>query len=143
VTSKAPVAVHASCVALNGKAILIQGPSGSGKSGLALQLMALGATLVADDQTLLDRVNDTLIASCPPSLTGLIEARGIGILRAPTIAKAEVCLVVDLGETTAVRLPDERHRDILGVPIDLVSRVEADHFASALLCLLSNGRHVG
>jgi len=80
--------LHASCVALQDKGLLILGPSGSGKSALALQLMALGAVLVADDYTDLVRCDDRVIARCPAALRGLIEARGIGILRADTVAQA-------------------------------------------------------
>jgi HPr kinase/phosphorylase len=132
---------HASCVAINGRALLIKGPSGSGKSGLALQLMGFGARLVADDQTLLQRDGDRIVASCPTSLFGLIEARGMGILRTESAVDAEVVLVVDLAEICTDRMPPPRHCDILGLPVDLVTKVEAGHFAPALICLLSHGRH--
>ena len=80
-----PVLLHASCVAISGRGVLIIGPSGSGKSALALQLMAFGASLVADDQTELTVQGGTLIARCPPTMSGLIEARGLGILRAQVV----------------------------------------------------------
>lgn len=68
--------IHASCVEFNGKGILISGPSGSGKSDLALRLITSGAILVADDIVNLKNGN----ASCPEKLKGLLEIRGIGIL---------------------------------------------------------------
>ncbi len=137
----APRPHHATCVAINGRGLLITGPSGSGKSALALQLLALGAKLVADDQTLLDRDGDHIIASCPEPLAGLIEARGMGILRVAALKATALAAVVDMGGATTTRLPEPRQCDILGIQIDLVCRVDAPHFASALMCLLSNGRH--
>jgi len=76
------VRLHATAVAFEGKGVLITGRSGSGKSSLALQLMAIGHTLIADDQTDVTRHADRLWASAPPSIKGMIEARGVGILHA-------------------------------------------------------------
>ena len=76
------IVVAASCVAVEGRAALILGASGRGKSTLALTLMAMGATLVSDDGVVLRRAPDGLTASAPPALAGLVEARGIGLLRA-------------------------------------------------------------
>ena len=72
--------VHASTVASEGRAVLITGPSGSGKSDLALRLLDRGFTLVSDDQTIVTRVDDRLIASAPPTIAGKLEIRGIGIV---------------------------------------------------------------
>ena len=80
--------IHASCVALGRSAVLLVGPSGSGKSALALELMALGAELVADDRTVLSLHDTGLIASCPASIRGRIDARGVGLLAADTVARA-------------------------------------------------------
>lgn len=74
--------LHATTVAIEGRGLVILGPSGAGKSTLALELMATGAVLVADDRTDLARQGDALIASVPQALAGRIEARGIGILGA-------------------------------------------------------------
>lgn len=134
------VLLHASCVASDGKALLILGPSGSGKSALALELMALGAALLADDQTEVERVEDGLIARCPSALSGLIEARGIGILRAAAIPEARVVLAVDLGQRETQRLPQSRNIPVLGWPVDLVLGQEGRHFSSALLLRLRSGR---
>ncbi|MDP2739082.1 MAG: HPr kinase/phosphatase C-terminal domain-containing protein [Pseudorhodobacter sp.] len=132
--------LHASCVAVQGKGLLILGPSGSGKSALALQLMALGAGLVADDYTDLARHGNTLIARCPAALRGLIEARGIGILRAEMVADVPVALVVDLGRIESERLPPRRQTVLLGLAFDLVLGQDGGHFPSAVLQMLRGGR---
>src|SRR5207237_6122820 len=72
--------VHASTVALDGRAVLITGPSGSGKSDLALRLLDRGFTLVSDDQTIVRKDGDRLLASAPPTIAGKLEIRGIGII---------------------------------------------------------------
>lgn len=132
--------LHASCVAVTGRGLLILGASGSGKSALALQLMALGAQLVADDRTQLRREGEALLATCPPALAGLIEARGIGILQAPAVAEARVTLAVDLDRRETERLPQSRNITVLGLPLDLVLGQEGGHFPSALLLRLTSGR---
>jgi len=132
--------LHASCVAAAGRGVLILGPSGSGKSGLALQLMALGAALVADDRTEIGLADGTVIARCPHRLSGLIEARGIGLLRAPALAEVPVRLVVDLGHPESDRLPPQRSVIPLGATLDLVLASRSDHFPAAVLCYLRHGR---
>lgn len=132
--------LHATTVACEGRAVVILGPSGSGKSGLGLQLMALGATLVADDQTILQRRETGLVASCPKAIRGRIEARGVGILAAEAIDGAEIFLAVDLGVAETERLPPLRHVEWLGVPIALVHGQQSPHFAAAILIYLSGGR---
>ncbi len=132
--------LHASCVAVNDRAVLILGPSGAGKSSLALQLMAFGAELVADDRTEITVENGMAMACSPSSLFGLIEARGIGILRTTARARAQLSLVVDLGQTETERLPPRRHVSIAGVQIDLVLGPPSDHFSAAVLCYLNGQR---
>lgn len=134
------VNLHASCVTLNGRGLLIIGPSGSGKSALALQLMAFGAKLVADDRTDVIRRDGGLIVRSPSILSGLIEARGVGILHAETVAEASLVLIVDLGREESERLPQHRSLAILGVTIDLVLGSRSNHFPAALLCYLTGGR---
>ena len=97
--------LHASCVAINGRGVLILGPSGAGKSALALQLIALGATLVADDRTDVTRHGEQVIASVPDTIGGLIEARYVGILRVEDHGPVPLGLVVDLAHTEHQRLP--------------------------------------
>jgi len=141
VAAPAPVNLHATAVALDpGHGVLILGPSGAGKSALALRLMAFGATLVADDRVDLRHEDGALIASAPAVLHGLIEARGAGILRATALASARITLAVDLSQTETERLPPMRHRDILGVPLPLVLRLQDGHLEAAILQWLRGGR---
>lgn len=133
--------LHASCVAVDRRGLLILGPSGAGKSALALRLLALGADLVADDRTDLARRGDALIASCPVPIRGLIEARGIGLLRAPPLDSAEIALVVDLGQLETDRLPPQRRITILGCELSLVLQPQNNHFPDALMLYLRHGRH--
>ncbi len=133
--------LHASCVAVDGRGLLILGPSGAGKSALAIRLIALGAVLVSDDRTRVVVVGDKLLASCAShTLRGLIEARGMGILRAPTVDNAVLALVVDLGTRETERLPPERSVTILGNPVPLVLHPQNDHFPDALMLYLRHGR---
>ena len=133
--------LHATCVAVDGRGLLILGPSGAGKSALALGLLSRGAALVSDDLTRLDVVDGTLQASCPnPDLQGLIEARGVGILRAASVPQAGIALVVDQGQTETDRLPPRRTVTILGIPVSLVLHVQNDHFPDALMLYLRHGR---
>jgi serine kinase of HPr protein (carbohydrate metabolism regulator) len=112
--------VHATTIAKDDRAVLITGPSGAGKSDLALRLLDRGFCLVSDDQTIVRRQGDNLLASAPAQIHGKLEIRGIGIVDMPTQADVPVALIVELtGEVE--RLPDEgRERTILGVPIPVV-----------------------
>lgn len=133
--------LHATCVAIDGRGLLILGPSGAGKSSLALRLTSLGAALVSDDQTRVAVVGGGLLATCPnPDLQGLIEVRGVGVLRARALPSAMVNLVVDLGQPEPDRLPPRRTVTILGVPLPLVLHPQNDHFPDALMLYLRHGR---
>jgi HPr kinase/phosphorylase len=132
--------LHSSCVAVGDRGLLIIGPSGSGKSALALRLISLGASLVADDQTELSVETGRLVARCPTPLRSLIEARGIGLLRAPTVETATIALVADLGQAEDQRLPPARKFTILGCEADLVLHPKNDHFPDALMLYLRHGR---
>jgi HPr kinase/phosphorylase len=127
-------------VDVDGHGLLILGPSGSGKSSLALTLIGLGARLVADDQVDLARRDDGLAATCPAPLRGMIEARGIGLLRAPTVTESRVRLAVDLGRTETARLPERNAIVFLGAAVDLVCGPMRAHFPAALLLYLKSGR---
>lgn len=120
--------------------MLILGRSGTGKSALALELMAFGAQLVADDQTIVTRVGSSLIATCPPQICGMIEARGLGLLQADTVAQVRLSLVIDLDCVETERLPPKRQRDIHGVPIDLVFSATSRHFPFGILQMLKAKR---
>ncbi|WP_022702553.1 HPr kinase/phosphorylase [Pseudorhodobacter ferrugineus] len=132
--------LHATCVALDGRGVLILGASGAGKSALGLELMAYGARLVADDRTIISRAGDHLIATCPPKIRGLIEARGIGLLAADPVAQARVTLIVDLDQFETDRLPPKRQRSVLGLPIDLVFGATSRHFPFGILQVLRASR---
>jgi len=99
-----PVQIHASCVAIRSKGILILGESGAGKSDLALRLMDDGARLVADDRTELSIERGRLCAPAPKSIAGLIEVRGLGIVAQPFAMKAMIALTVKL-DAAPERLP--------------------------------------
>lgn len=96
-TDPAPFVHQAGAVAIGGRALLIEGPPGSGKSSLALALIDRGAGLIGDDAVTLTQAGDVLIASPPPHIAGLIELRGIGIVRMPVAPPAPVALVLELG----------------------------------------------
>ena len=113
--------LHASCVATEGRAVLIAGPSGSGKSDLALRLIDRGFKLVSDDRTIVRKEGQRLVASAPATIKGKLEIRGIGIVEMESLSDVPLALVVELTSEYA-RLPDDsRERMILGAGIPLVS----------------------
>lgn len=132
--------VHGSTVALGGRALMIIGPSGVGKSSLALALMAVGAGLVADDRTALSREGDAIMADAPPALRGRIEARHVGILSAEAVGPAPLNLIVDLSGPAGARLPERHHSDYLGVAVPLLLARPAPELAAALRQYLIGGR---
>lgn len=127
-----PLCLHASCVAIAGRALLITGPSGAGKSSLALQLMAWGAALICDDQTEIRREGDRLIAARPARLPALIEARGLGLLHADPAPPAPLGLWVDLISSAGPRLPERQSRLLLGVRLEVVTAVHSCHLGPAI-----------
>lgn len=134
--------LHGTTVAIEGRGILILGPSGAGKSSLALELMACGGQLVADDRTDLTRAGDGVLAGCPAPLLGRIEARGIGILRAAPCGPVRLSVVVDLGQPEPERLPVSRQTDLLGIMLPLVFGPYRPHLYAALRQLVLAGRAV-
>jgi HPr kinase/phosphorylase len=132
--------LHASAVALAGRAALILGAAGSGKSALSLELMASGARLVADDRVILRRDGGRLLARAPDAIRGLIEARGVGVLHADPLDDVPVMLVVDLDRTETERLPPHRTRDVEGVTLPLLHKVASAHFTAAVRQYLAHGR---
>jgi HPr kinase/phosphorylase len=132
--------LHASAVSVAGRALLILGPSGSGKSALALEMMALGAGLIADDRTELSLRDGHPVAACPAAIRGRIEARGLGVLAVDPAPPAPVVLAVDLGAPEPHRLPDRRMLDLLGAAVPLLHNPGTGHFAAALMQYLKGGR---
>lgn len=113
--------LHATTVASGGRAIMITGPSGSGKSDLALRLLDRGFVLVSDDQTIVRRDGDRLVATAPPTIAGKLEIRGIGIVEVDRISDVPVALIVEL-TSDILRIPDDsRERPILGVSLPLIT----------------------
>ena len=123
---------HSTCVSVDGVGILIVGPSGSGKSTLAIKLIALGAFLVGDDRCLLIGDERGITVERPPNLPMGIEARGIGILRAPMKDNARLGLIVDLGQRETERLPEQRTANIMGHDIPVFYDYKLDAFAQSL-----------
>ncbi len=125
---------HGSCVARDGAGVLLLGPSGAGKSDLALRLLSRGFVLVADDQV--DVIDG--FAQAPGTLAGMLEVRGIGIVRLPYLSVVKLNLVVVLVEQSE-RLPyPERHAE-LDLPLVRLNALQVsapDRVALALDCAL-------
>jgi HPr kinase/phosphorylase len=128
--------VHATAIAIDGRAVLLRGPSGSGKSDLAVRLIDAGARLVADDQSELARRGDMLIVRAPATIAGLLEVRGIGIVRVDTVAEAPVALIAELVVPEKIeRLPIPRTETIFELNIPLIELVAFEASAVAKLRL--------
>lgn len=131
--------IHASCVALDGCGVVLRGPSGAGKSDLALRLIDDGAELVADDRVELTAEDERLYATAPPALAGLLEARGIGILKTAYRPRAHVVAVIDLigANETIDRLPPRRTITLEGIvlPATRLAAFEASAPAKVRLAM--------
>lgn len=132
--------IHGTAIVVATTGLLFLGPSGIGKSSLAFSCLAaakplgLFSALVADDRVLISKRNDHVIAECPPSIAGLIEVRGTGILKIPYISPVLIhfaVLPVDLG--TAERLPDEDEQievaEGISLPVIRISTTAANPLA--------------
>ena len=109
---------HATAVACDGVAVLLRGPSGSGKSDLALRLIDAGWLLVSDDQTMLEARDGQLLASPPATISGKIEVRGLGLRDVPALSEAPVVLLVDLVPAAEIeRLPEPQEEALCGVAV--------------------------
>jgi serine kinase of HPr protein (carbohydrate metabolism regulator) len=133
--------LHATCVAINGRAVLIEGPSGSGKSDLALRLIDRGAALVSDDYTIVRRTDGKLLAGSPPNITGLFEVRGIGLVSMPFETDVPVALMISLAEQIE-RLPNDPGVQTLAgveVPVAELTALEASAPIKVELLLKQRG----
>jgi len=126
--------IHASCAARDGVGVLLTGPPGSGKSDLLLRLLGRGFCLVADDRVEIDGVQ----ASPPATLAGLLEVRGLGIMRLVYRAPVPLVLAVELSARIA-RLPAPARHPVLDLPLLRLDPAESsapDKLILALDCLL-------
>jgi serine kinase of HPr protein (carbohydrate metabolism regulator) len=135
--------VHATSVALrlsrSWHAVLLRGPSGTGKSDLALRLIDEGARLIADDQTHIARERRILVATAPAAIAGKIEVRGVGIVDLPRrqlLSRAPIALLVDLVPPVRIeRLPDPAEETLEGVTLPLLALTPFEFSAAAKLRL--------
>lgn len=135
---------HATAVALEGRAALLRGAAGSGKSDLALRLIEAGGRLVADDQVELSARDGALFAAPPAPIAGLIEVRGVGLVRVPYLPEARLVLVVDLVAPEAIaRLPEAESVRLEGIELPRLSLApfQAAALAKLKLVMRRAGRH--
>lgn len=136
-----PKPIHATAISFENKGVLLTGSSGSGKSALAIELIARGALLIADD--MVD------IRSGPEGwphlfgtsrMAGIIEARGLGLLRVPNVTHAPLAAIVEMDQRETARLPSPREKIVLGQSIPLLGCLDTAHFPAFLVCYLRGGR---
>lgn len=133
--------IHASSVAVAGRAVLIAGRSGKGKSDLALRLIDRGGHLVSDDYTIVRRIGGRLVATAPPTIAGKMEVRGVGIVTFPHDQDVPVGLFVDL-DREAERLPERGDMRMLAgiaVPVICLNALEASAPSKVELALRELG----
>ena len=111
---------QASCVAIEGRAVLIEGASGSGKTSLALALIDRGAMLVSDDAVSLERSGNHLLASPAPNIVGLIEVRNLGLLTFPVESNVPVALVLQLDQAAERYIEGPEQVDRGGIVLPLI-----------------------
>lgn len=123
--------VHATSVVFCGRGLLIRGASGVGKSDLAIRIMDAGGSLVSDDRTDIAVKDGVLIASAPEAIRGMIELRGVGLLRVPFIKAVRLDAVIECVEGEIERLPEpafERFHDV-SLPVYRIRPREASAVA--------------
>lgn len=122
-SGSASLVMQAGAVVIAGRAVLIEGPPGSGKSSLALALIDRGAGLIGDDAVTLKAKSGRLIASPPPNIAGLLDVRGVGLARLPVAPPAPVALILTLGGPQPERLPQTPlpTRAIAGVAVPVLA----------------------
>ena len=132
--------IHATAVAIETvfgpRAVLLRGCSGSGKSDLGLRLIDAGGRLVADDQSELKRRGALIIVRSPPTIAGLIEARGLGIIRVEALAEAPLALIADLAAPETIeRLPERDKERLLGLDLPRIAVAPFEVSAAAKVAL--------
>lgn len=128
------IRIHGTAIALSGEGVLLRGPSGSGKSDLALRLIDGGARLIADDQTELRDIGGAPRLSAPATIAGQMEVRGVGIVTVPHVASAPLRLVVDLRPPAAIeRLPEPAWCRFFAYDIPLIALTPLEASAPAKL----------
>jgi len=133
----AQTTLHASAVAIGEHALLITGEAGAGKTTLALEMIALGAELIADDQVLARPGDDgRLWLSAPPNLAGLVELRGFGLIRLAARPRAALRLIADLDRAAGNRLPPRGQRVLSGIACPVILCKGRPGLAAALTCAL-------
>ena len=128
--------VHASAVAVGGRALLITGASGSGKTTLALEMLSLGAKLIGDDQIIAAREGASVMLSAPRRIAGLVELRGCGILRLPAGPPAPLYLIADLDRASTGRMTALPTRDLCGRPYPVILGAGRPGLAAVLMAML-------
>ena len=128
------IRIHGTAIALGGEGVLLRGPSGSGKSDLALRLIDGGARLIADDQTELRDIGGAPRLSAPAAIAGRMEIRGLGIVPVPYQASAPLRLVVDLCPPDAIeRMPEPGQCRFFDYDIALIALAPFEASATAKL----------
>lgn len=119
-TGAASELLHATAVAINGEGVLLIGPSGSGKSDLALRMIDRGAVLISDDGVLVEAASPLPILRTAPNIAGMIEVRGVGIVKMPFADGVPLHLAVRLGEQCERMPSSEQRMDIAGSAIRFI-----------------------
>jgi HPr kinase/phosphorylase len=128
------IRIYGTAIALGGDGVLLRGPSGSGKSDLALRLIDDGARLIADDQTELRDLGGTVRLSAPATILGRMEVRGLGIVAVPHVPSSPLCLVVDLKPGTAIeRMPEPEWVRFFAYDLPLIALAPFEPSAPAKL----------
>ena len=137
--TRAELTLHASAVAHNGHGLLITGRTETGKSALSIEMIALGAVLVSDDRTRVLDGADGPVLSPPETLAGLIELRGIGLIRLPFLDRQPLRLIADLDHEAEKRLPEPAYQDLAGHRIRRIYGRGRPGLAAALMAVLAAG----
>jgi HPr kinase/phosphorylase len=133
------VLLHATAVAVDGRGLLILGPSGSGKSCLAIEILALGADLISDDRIWLRKSEAGLMMHAAAPLSGRIEVRGLGLISCPTLSCAPLKYCIDLSLMSDARLPFAKEVTKFGHKVLVFPGAKIVPKAAALVLLVKNG----